>query len=104
MKDIFFEVISIIAVALAGILGQKLRAYFNDKEIGEELWNKNYIVRIVVNAVEQIATHDKTIDKYDHAKRKATHMMQENGLKVTEDELDSLIEDAVLALKGEENG
>lgn len=100
MKDILFEVVSIIVVAIAGIVGQKLRTYFDDKEIGEELFNKNYIVQIAVNAAEQVATHDETINKYEDAKRRALHMMNTNGLKVSDDELDSLIEDTVKALKG----
>jgi len=64
------------------------------------LQSKEAYVRIIVNAMEQMFDEADGAVKFEEAKRQAVKFLNEKGIKVDDEELDTLIESAVRQLKG----
>lgn len=90
--------VGIVFTSMVGYLARYVTAYFADKEIMQELKNKQYLVEIVVNAVEQVYEHENGAEKLRIAKQKVVELAKLNGVKITNQEIDAFIEDVVFAI------
>lgn len=84
-----------ILTALVGILSAKVMAYLDKKGIIAELESKMDIVNTVVNAMEQIWKQGNGNVKLENAQRMVLKLLDEKGIKISDEELEMLIEDAV---------
>lgn len=87
-----------ILVTLIGIATNKVVAYLNDKGITDKLARKQYLVDIAVNAAEQIYKNEDGATKLANARKEAIKLLNDNGINVTETELQNLIEASVKAM------
>lgn len=87
-----------ILVALIGYLAQKVAAYLQEKGITEKLSNKQYLVDIAVNAIEQVYINEDGAEKFRQAKDEAIKLFNENNIPINQEELDVLIEASVKAM------
>ena len=103
VSNLLLTVITIIFGILgtqASILMQKVKDSKQIKDIREKLERNKEVVEISVAYVEQVGKHLASADKFYLAKTKAIELANESGFKITEEELDVLIEQAVLAFHG----
>lgn len=87
-----------ILVALIGVITKKVVAFLDEKGITEKLSKKQYLVDIAVNAAEQIYQNENGAVKLANARKEAIKLLNDNGLKITEAELQNLIEASVKAM------
>lgn len=98
MESIQAELINLVIVvitALAGWVTQKVTAYFKEKGLITKLETNKELVRIVVNAVEQTYKHLNGDEKFKVAKIELMKLMNEKKIKISEQEIDTLIESTV---------
>lgn len=93
-----------ILVALIGYIAQKIASYLKEKGITEKLSNKQYLVDVAVNAIEQIYINEDGPEKFQAAKDEAVRLFNENGIPINHEELDVLIEASVKAMNDGFNG
>jgi hypothetical protein len=93
------QVLVIIIGAVAGFAGMKVKNFYNQKEIKETIENNKIIVGIAVDFAEQTYKALDGSEKFEKAKDKAVAMMNERGIPVKEEEIDAMIEQAVLSFK-----
>lgn len=87
-----------ILVAFIGFVTQKVVSYLKAKGITQKLENKQYLVDIAVNAVEQIYKFENGGQKFDRAKKEALELLDKNGITITSEELENFIEASVKAM------
>lgn len=87
-----------VLVALIYYLSQRVANYLKEKGITEKLSNKQYLVDIAVNAVEQIYINENGSEKFQAAKDEAIKLFNENGIPINQEELDVLVEASVKAM------
>lgn len=98
MEAIQAELINLVIVvitALIGIVTQKVTAYLKAKGTIAKLETNRELVRIVVNAVEQTYQHLNGEEKLNVAKIELVKLMNDKKIKISEKEIDTLIESAV---------
>lgn len=98
LQEALISSLAAILVALVGVITKKVVAFLNEKGVTEKLNQKQYLVDIVVNAVEQIWQNEEGPVKLEKAKREALSLLNQNGLSVTDIELDNFIEASVKAM------
>lgn len=98
IQNYLFEILATIITALASFIGVSIKnaytKYINTK-------TKKEIVQDTVNYVEQVFKDIHGKEKLEKAKEKALEWLNEKGIKISETELEILIESAVNGLKGE---
>lgn len=98
LQNYLFEILATIITALASFIGVSIKnaytKYINTK-------TKKEIVKDTVNYVEQIYKDIHGAEKLEKAKEKALEWLNEKGIKISDIELEILIESAVNGLKGE---
>lgn len=102
MEALQAEIISLVAMVIAtliGILTQKATAYLNKKGVVAKIQGEKELARIVVNAVEQSYKHLNGSEKLGVAKMDMVEMAKSKGIKVTEKDVDMLIESIVKEMK-----
>lgn len=87
-----------VLVALVGYLAQKIAGFLQEKGITEKLANKQYLVDIAVNAIEQIYINEDGVEKFQQAKNEAVKLFSENDIPINHEELDVLIEASVKSM------
>lgn len=98
MELIQAELISLLTVVLTASIGfitKYIISYLDRKGIAAQIENNKKIVSIVVNAVEQAYKELDGEKKLQLAKSKLIKMMNENKIKISEDDLDLMIESMV---------
>lgn len=96
---------AVVNLVIAGVVGvityaaQRVGSYFNAKGIDKKLESKRTSIDIAVNAVEQIAKNEGIDNKFEEAKNQAIEILRANGIKISEVELEAMIEDSVAAMK-----
>lgn len=98
LTNAFISALGTILVALIGYVAQKVASYLKEKGVTEKLSNKQYLVDIAVNAVEQIFINENGAEKFAKAKDEAVKLFNENGVPINHEELDVLIEASVKAM------
>ena len=93
------QVLVIVIGAVAGFAGMKIKNFYNQKEIKETIENNKIIVGIAVDFAEQTYKALDGSERFEKAKDKAIAMMNERGIPVKEEEIDAMIEQAVLSFK-----
>ncbi|MGE7365697.1 phage holin, LLH family [Desemzia incerta] len=93
-----FSALATIFVTLIAVITKKVVAFLDEKGITEKLSKKQYLVDIAVNAVEQIYQNENGAVKLANARKEAIKLLNDNGLDITESELQNLIEAAVKAM------
>lgn len=71
------------------------------KQIKTEMDNKREIIELVVLFVQQVYSHLDGNARYEEALNRASILLQQKGLKITDEELQSLLESSVKNLKYE---
>ena len=92
LNQYFYQIILVLLLALAGFLGSQARK-LRDKVITTEI--KQVIVRNVVRFIEQTYIDVHGPEKLAAAMARASELLQEYGITITELELVTLIEAAV---------
>jgi hypothetical protein len=93
------QVLVIVIGAVAGFAGMKVKNFYNQKEIKETIENNKIIVGIAVDFAEQTYRALDGSERFEKAKDKAIAMMNERGIPAKEEEIDAMIEQAVLSFK-----
>lgn len=89
------ELVGLIITALIGWVAQRVTSYLKQKGVVAKLESNKELVRIVVNAVEQTYKHLGGEEKLNVAKIELVKLMNEKKIKISEQEIDALIESAV---------
>lgn len=95
MEMISIELINLLATiltVLSGFVTQQLVSYLKKKSIIAQLDNNRELVKIVVKAVEQAYEHLKGEEKLNMAKMELVSLMNEKNIRISEKEIDLLIE------------
>ena len=98
IQPYILEIIVAILTGVASFIGMKV------KKVYEEYVNtktKKDVVDTTVKYVEQVYKDIHGEEKLEKAKEKALEWLNEKGIKISETELEILIESAVNGLKGE---
>lgn len=102
METIQMEIINLVIaifVALAGFVTKHVVTYLKQKGFIAKLTANKELVKIVVGAVEQTYKHLHGEEKFNMAKIELAKYMNEKKVKMTEKEIDLLIESAVKKMK-----
>ena len=93
------QILVIVIGAVAGLVGMKVKNFYNQNEIEEAIENNKAIIGIAVDFAEQTYKTLEGSERFEKAKDKAIAMMNERGIPVKEEEIDAMIEQAVLSFK-----
>lgn len=85
----------VVITTLVGIITQKATAYLKQKGVLAKLEANKELVKIVVNAVEQTYSHLGGEEKLNMAKVELVRMMNDKKIRISEKEIDVLIESIV---------
>lgn len=98
LTNAIISALGTILVALIGYVAQKAASFLKEKGITEKLSNKQYLVDIAVNGIEQIYINEDGPEKFAKAKSEAVKLFNENGIPINRQELDLLIEASVKSM------
>ncbi len=98
MENLQLEIINLAIVVITTLVGWVTKnavAYLKKKGIISKLESNKALVKIAVDAVEQTykTLHGK--EKFNMAKAEVVELAQSKGIKITEKEIDLLIESVV---------
>ena len=102
LSDLLAQVFMLLGVLLASFVLALLKKHVGVqklKEIEAELTAKQEIVDTVVLFVQQVYAAYDGEEKYKMALVRATDLMNKKGLKITPEELESMIESSVKVFK-----
>jgi LL-H family phage holin len=88
-----------ILVACAGVVTRYAVGYLKSKGLLAKLENNKELVKIVVKAVEQTYNHLEGQEKLNVAKLELVKLMNEKKIKISEKEIDVMIEAMVKEMK-----
>lgn len=93
-----WEIIGVILTTITSYIGLKIKRIYENKVNNE---TKQQIVRSVVEMVEQLSKKNNwnSEEKYERAKKTIINMVNQTGLKITELELEVLIESVCNSIK-----
>jgi len=89
------DILAVVGVAVLGIIARQVSMFLKKKGIIASIESHKEVANIVVNAVEQSYKHLHGEEKLNLAKIELMKLGKEKGLKITEKELDLLIESSV---------
>jgi LL-H family phage holin len=98
MESLHAEIINLLALLIAGAIGfiaKHITSYLKKKGIISQIESHREVARLVVSAVEQTYNHLHGQEKLNVAKIEFIKLAKEKGLKVSEKELDIVIEAVV---------
>lgn len=98
VQEALFNGMAAVVVALVGWLTTKVVNYLKELGQTEKLANKQYLVDLAVNAVEQIWQNEDGAIKLANARKEAIQLLNENKINITDAELQNLIEASVKAM------
>ncbi|MFS0905820.1 phage holin [Priestia aryabhattai] len=84
-----------VVVALAGLVTKQAMSYLKKKGVLKQLESHKVIVDIAVNAVEQMYKKNHGEEKLNLAKMEIIKLAKAKKIKISEKELDLMIESAV---------
>ncbi len=84
-----------IVVGIVGVIGESIRKWLNAKFNKEQLQQGVEITNIAVKAIEQVSETIGVEDKFNSAKKKVVSALNEKKIKISEEQIDLLIEAAV---------
>lgn len=92
VQEAVLNAIFVILTALVGILTRKVVEWMNANGLSKKLLAKEESVKVAINAVEQIAINEKGPEKKDMAIKFLATILEENGIKMTPEEMNIMIE------------
>ena len=98
LQNYLLEILVTVITAVTSFIGLRIKDAYT-KFIDTQ--TKKEIVKDTVNYVEQVYKDIHGAEKLEKAKEKALEWLNEKGIKISETELEILIESAVNGLKGE---
>ena len=98
LQNYLFEILATVITAVASFIGIRIKNAYT-KYVDTK--TKKEIVKDTVSYVEQVFKDIHGTEKLEKAKEKALEWFNEKGIKISETELEILIESAVKSLKGE---
>ena len=99
LQEAVMQLTVVVITGLVSVLTAKATAYFKEKGLLAKLDAKKKSVDIAVNAVEQIYYEEEGPERYKQARTRAIDLLNKQGITITEQELDTLIEAAVSGMK-----
>lgn len=99
LQEAVMQLAVVVITGLVSVLTAKATAYFKEKGLLAKLDAKKKSVDIAVNAVEQIYYQENGPERYKQARTRAIDLLNKQGITITEQELDTLIEAAVAGMK-----
>lgn len=106
MEQIQVELLNLVVAvltALVGVATKSLVSFLKKKGVVAQIQNNKEVVAIVVKAVEQMYGQLKGEEKLDMAKMELIKLMQQKKIKMTEAEIDLMIEAMVKEMKDSAN-
>ncbi len=100
-SGLLFEALSLIVLAIVAAAARWIGTWARNNATIDAIMAQEELAMIVVNAVEQAYAHLDGPGKLDIAVAKLVKMLKNNNLKVTEEEVHDLIEDAVKTMREE---
>lgn len=94
--DILLPAVASVIAVLLGVLATKIKTTYNDKVQDETV---RTIVKSVVEWAQQIYQDCEGPEKLQKALEKASIILNEKGITISDEELNMLIESAVYGLK-----
>ena len=98
LLNVVVSALGSVLVALVGYLAQKLARYLTEKGVTEKLASKQYLVDVAVLAVEQLYQEEGGEKKFGLAKMRAVDLLNQQGIEVSNEELESFIEASVKSM------
>lgn len=96
------NIATMVIVALVGVATRSLTKYLKKKGVLKTIENNQAIVKIAVNAVEQVyKSRLKSDEKLQSAMDESRKIMFKHGIKISDDELKLLVEATVREAKTE---
>lgn len=95
IQSAVLNLLAVVITAAIGIVTKKLTVYLKNKGLIAILQAKEASVMIAVDAIEQIARNENIPNKYEQAKLLATEFLKQQGVSITNEELQAFIESAV---------
>lgn len=99
LQEALFNLFLAVVTGLLSVITSKVTLYFKEKGLLDQLKAKQKSVDIAVNAVEQIYYEEEGPERYKQARTRAIDLLNKQGITITEQELDTLIEAAVAGMK-----
>lgn len=90
-----FDIVVILITILVGAVSRYAIKFLKEKGLLAKLQNNKELVKIAVNAVEQTYKTLEGSEKLNMAKLELVKLMNEKKVKISEKEIDLLIESAV---------
>jgi|SRR5690606_9887116 len=90
-----FDIVVILITILVGAVSRYAIKFLREKGLLAKLQNNKELVKIAVNAVEQTYKTLEGSEKLNMAKLELVKLMNEKKVKISEKEIDLLIESAV---------
>lgn len=106
MENIQVELVNLavaVLTALVGLATKSVMSFLKKKGIVAQVQNNKEVVSIVVKAVEQMYGQLKGEEKLNMAKMEIIKLMQQKKIKMTEAEIDLMIEAMVKEMKDQAN-
>ena len=103
LQEAVMQLAVVIITGLISVLTAKATAYFKEKGLLAKLDAKKKSVDIAVNAVEQIYYQENGPERFKHAQNRARELLAKQGINISEQELETLIEASVGAMKQASN-
>ena len=94
--DILLPAVASVIAAILGVLATKIKTTYNDKVQDETV---RTIVKSVVEWAQQVYQDCEGPEKLQKALEKASAILNEKGITISDEELNMLIESAVYGLK-----
>lgn len=94
--DIILPAVASVVTVIAGVIATKIKAKYEQK-VNDETTQK--VISEVVQFVQQVYKDLDGAEKLQKAIEQASIILQEKGIKVTEAEINMLIESAVFGMK-----
>lgn len=95
LHEQIINLVIILLTGLVGFIGKHLADYFKKKGIVAQIESHKELAKLVVAGVEQAYTHLHGKEKLNMAKIELIKLANAKGLKVSEKELDIIIEAVV---------
>lgn len=90
-----------LITAFIGALTKKAIEWMNDKGLSEKLVRKQKSVRTAVEAIEQIAINESGPEKKEKAIQFVHTLLNQNGVKMSREEIDIMIEGTLEVIEKE---
>lgn len=102
MEALQMEIVNILVIVIAGVLGliaKQVTSFLKKKGLVAQLESHKEIGKIIVGAIEQAYKPLHGEEKLNLAKIELIKFAKEKGLKISERELDLIIESSVREMK-----